>query len=120
MVVVDLKTGKDPLSGKELAASPQLRLYQYAVDSGLVEGVPAQARSAGGELWQLRATTGDAVRVQRQSAHADHAEVLGQMGAARLAILNESFPAVPERQRCDRCAYRIACPAVSAGEQVVA
>jgi superfamily I DNA/RNA helicase/RecB family exonuclease len=119
LVVIDLKTGKSKPTKAAVSALPQLRLYQYAVDAGLLQGVPAGARAAGAELWQLRPAKGDQVVVQSQPLQPDHSEVLGQLGAARLTILDERFPAVPEQQRCARCAYRTACPAVPAGDQVV-
>ncbi|HEX7355602.1 MAG TPA: ATP-dependent DNA helicase [Mycobacteriales bacterium] len=120
VVVIDLKTGKNTVTKSELAAHPQLRLYQYAVDAGLVEGVAAGTPSSGAELWQLRHERDGDVVVQAQEAQDDHAPVLEQLGEARLQILAEHFPAVPEQQRCSRCPYEIACPARPSGAQVVA
>ncbi|MGH3745431.1 MAG: RecB family exonuclease, partial [Mycobacteriales bacterium] len=120
VVVVDLKTGKHMVPKGELAAHPQLRLYQYAVDAGLVDGLAPGATAAGAELWQLRYDRAGDLVVQTQGAQPDHAPVLEQLGAARLRILDEDFPAVPEQKRCSRCPYQITCPATTSGAQVVA
>jgi superfamily I DNA/RNA helicase/RecB family exonuclease len=120
VVVVDLKTGKNRVPGPELAVHPQLRVYQYAVDAGFVEGLEPGVVAGGAELWQLRHESGAGLVVQSQPAQSDHTPVLEQLGQARLRILGESFPAVPEQQRCARCPYQIACPARPAGAQVVA
>jgi superfamily I DNA/RNA helicase/RecB family exonuclease len=117
VVVIDLKTGRVVPSGKAVAVSPQLRLYQYAVDHGMVEGVGQ--RASGAELWQLRDGSTGVLKVQPQAAQPDHEAVLAELGAARLQILDERFPAVPEQNRCERCAFAIACPATPAGRQVV-
>ena len=60
VVVVDLKTGKDPVSGADLAVHPQLGLYQLAVEHGALDAArrarragPPPAESGGAELWQL-------------------------------------------------------------------
>jgi hypothetical protein len=37
---------------------------------------------------------------------------------AVLRVLGESFPPTPQ-DRCDRCAFRVACPAQPDGRQVV-
>lgn len=118
VVVVDLKTSASPPPDKAVAALPQLRLYQYAVESGLLG---ERAQSAGAELWQLRADgVAGGPKVQTQAAVHDHTPILLAMGEAREQILAERFPPVPEEQRCGRCAYEVTCPARPRGAQVLA
>lgn len=124
VVVVDLKTGKRSPSRTELSQHPQLALYQYVVESGALEGVPAGTRSGGGELWQLRfdgppAGDGFAPKVQAQPPPGDHRELLDALDAARRQVVEERFPATPGRA-CGNCAFRICCPAQHEGRGVVA
>ena len=49
--IVDLKTGRTPVSDEEVAANPQLGVYQLAIQAGGFEG--GQPVSAGGELVML-------------------------------------------------------------------
>ena len=118
VVVVDLKTSRTAPSEKSIADNAQLRLYQYAVDSGYVPGVTGA--SGGAELWQLRDATGDGPKVQRQEAGHDHEPILLALGAARQQVVDERFPPRPDEQRCQRCPYERSCPARPRGEQVVA
>ncbi len=121
VVVVDLKTSRTPPSDKAVAALPQLRLYQYAVDAGLLaDAVPAGARSGSAELWQLRVEgAGGGPKVQAQPAVADHEPILLQLGEARSQVVAEHFPPLPEEQRCSRCPYEVCCPARPRGGQLV-
>ena len=66
VVVVDLKTGKYPPTGKEVERHAQLGLYQLAVDRGAADGLVGHPTTSGGaELVQLR--LGDALpKVQVQ------------------------------------------------------
>jgi superfamily I DNA/RNA helicase/RecB family exonuclease len=118
VVVVDLKTSKTPPSAASLTDNPQLRLYQYAVDAGFLDGVGGA--SGGAELWQLRNDASDgAPMVQVQGPTHDHEPILVQLGAARQQIVAERFPPLPEEQRCERCAYELCCPARPRGLQVI-
>jgi RecB family exonuclease len=118
VVVVDLKTSKNPPNNSDLATEPQLGVYQLAVRNGaFADEHPGDP--GGAELVQLRISTYGKVKVQPQPALAADDRWIDEVvdGVAR-DIRAESFAARPS-DRCDRCAYRSSCPAVDAGEQVV-
>jgi RecB family exonuclease len=119
-VVVDLKTGKTKLSGKEIPADRQLALYQYMLESGAAPGLPADARSGGAELWQLRNAGDDLPTVQRQAPPVDgYDRLVAELADARRTILADEFFATPGKA-CDRCSFRRSCPAQDDGRGVVA
>src|SRR5581483_4877393 len=114
VIVVDLKTGKYAPSGPQVAAHPQLGLYQLAIDHGAADekaGRPVKA--AGAELVQLRDAPADQALVQRQTAVPT--EVVDQIQTAVDAVRRELFPARPETQRCRRCDFQAICPAGTTG-----
>ncbi len=78
VVVVDLKTGKYPPTGKEVEQHAQLGLYQLAVDRGAADELVGRPTTSGGaELVQLR--LGDVLpKVQVQPPAGD--------GAATVAV----------------------------------
>jgi superfamily I DNA/RNA helicase/RecB family exonuclease len=127
VVVVDLKTGRNAPTGPEVQRDVQLGLYQYAVDSGAVDGLVARvvgddsgslpARSGGAELVQLGAlddTVAAVVQLQ-DVADGDARETLrGHLSAAAAMLRAESFPAVTGRH-CETCDFIALCPVRSAG-----
>jgi RecB family exonuclease len=122
VVVVDLKTGKYPPTGAEVAEHPQLGLYQLAVDSGAADGlVPPERRplrAGGAELVQLRKETRGSVKVQAQPPQEpDEAGVRlveAQLLHAATVMRSEQFGARPGGH-CDTCAFVAVCPARGAG-----
>jgi superfamily I DNA/RNA helicase/RecB family exonuclease len=118
--VVDLKTGRAP-SDKSVRQHPQLGIYQLVVGSGaLADSVPPGAQAGGAELVQLRTDQDGGPRVQPQPAlPPDGAWIKELLSAALQRVLAEDFRPTPG-DRCDRCAFRRACPAQPDGRQVVA
>src|SRR4051794_28696597 len=118
VVVVDLKTSKNPPKDKDLPTEPQLGVYQLAVREGAF-AVEHPGPPGGAELVQLRQTNRGKVKVQPQPALDPTPGWADELvtGVAR-DIRAESFVARPN-DLCDRCAYRTSCPAVDAGDQVV-
>jgi RecB family exonuclease len=127
VVVVDLKTGRNAPSGPEVQRDVQLGLYQYAVDSGAVDGLLVRevgddsgvvpGRSGGAELVQLGALdeTVAAVVQPQDVADGEARETLrGHLSAAAAMLRAESFPAVTGRH-CDTCDFIALCPVRSAG-----
>ncbi len=115
VVVVDLKTGKYAPTAAELAAHPQLGLYQYAVNHGAFADLVGEGATAGGaELWQLRKSTTDRPKVQVQAPQEpdDDGWVLAerQMAETVTTIRSEHFPAVAG-DHCKFCAFKAMCPA---------
>jgi len=118
VVVVDLKTSKNPPKDKDLPTEPQLGVYQLAVREGAF-AAEHPGPPGGAELVQLRQTNRGKVKVQPQPALDPTPGWADDLvsGVAQ-DIRAESFVARPN-DMCDRCAYRTSCPAVDAGDQVV-
>jgi RecB family exonuclease len=129
--VVDFKTGKEKVSGRELADHPQLGVYQLAVREGALEGLPGFAPedgpppSGGAELVQLRVPRSsrepDQPTVQAQdplTADGDGGWVGELVAEAADRILGERF--VPTSgDACTHCAFRRSCTAHPEGRQVI-
>ena len=119
--VVDYKTSSSKPSKAKVAADLQLGLYQLAAQAGGM-GDAAGGRTAlgGAELVQLVDGLADGTpSVQSQAPLASDGEpVVGALRRMVDAVLGEQFPARPN-DRCERCAFRRACPAQDAGRQVV-
>ncbi len=126
VVVVDLKTGKYPPTGRQIDEHPQLGLYQLAVDHGAADAAAGRPVSSGGaELWQLRhpaprraldgAAGREGPRVQTQEAAGGQPQpVLRQLAAAAAALREEEFVARPG-PHCQRCAFVALCPTQTSG-----
>ncbi|HEX2176366.1 MAG TPA: ATP-dependent DNA helicase [Nocardioidaceae bacterium] len=129
VVVVDLKTGKTPVTGPQVREHPQLGIYQLVVEHGAVadllggEDVPATGAVAGGaELVQLRQDDNGMPKVQHQ--HAPEADESGattasrHLSAAVQAVRGERF-AAQKNTYCNRCDFRRLCPAQPGGLTVL-
>jgi superfamily I DNA/RNA helicase/RecB family exonuclease len=115
VVVIDLKTTKYPPQDGEIATNAQLGLYQLAVEQGAVDQVLGRPGVPGGaELWQLRKDVRGALKVQRQDSLEPGPErpIEQQLGEAAEIIRSEVFPTRPGQQ-CERCDFRLMCPAQS-------
>jgi superfamily I DNA/RNA helicase/RecB family exonuclease len=117
VVVVDLKTGKHPLTSARLAEDPQLGVYQLAVRQGAFADL--STTPGGAELVQLRKEVKGSVKVQAQAALGpDDTWVHDLVGDVAAEIRAETFPARPN-DSCDRCRFRTSCPSRDEGGQVV-
>jgi superfamily I DNA/RNA helicase/RecB family exonuclease len=117
VVVVDLKTTRNPPSEAKVASDPQLGVYQLAVRHGAF--AQWSTEPGGAELVQLRKSVRDQVKVQRQDAlGADDGWVDELVGGVAAAIRGETFAARPN-DRCGNCRFRTSCPSQTDGEQVV-
>jgi superfamily I DNA/RNA helicase/RecB family exonuclease len=106
LVVVDVKTGKQPVSKDDAQRHAQLAMYQLAVAAGLL---PTETQPGGGRLVYLGrpgivereqdALTPDAQREWRQAVHQAAAATAGPTFLARV---NDS---------CGHCPVRSSCPA---------
>ena len=113
--VVDLKTGKSLASQAEVAAHPQLLLYQLAVGLGALDGI--EGPPAGGLLLYVGT---NAVKTPERVQAAPDEEALEavrttvrEVGAGMRA---GSFVARPSTD-CERCAVRASCPTTPAGRR---
>ncbi|WP_240134826.1 ATP-dependent helicase [Streptomyces sp. MUM 178J] len=123
--VVDFKTGKQAPTKDEVAAHPQLAVYQRAVREGAVDEAfdGRRPEPAGAELVQLRRPApkkegGEALpRVQSQAPPAD-AWVGELLAGAAGRVLDERFTPTAGSQ-CENCAFRSSCSARPEGRHVV-
>jgi superfamily I DNA/RNA helicase/RecB family exonuclease len=120
VVVVDLKTSKNPPQDNEVPTDPQLGMYQLATRAGAFTQLTS-ADSGGAELVQLRREVRTQVKVQQQPPLPDDADTWADRLAEGMsrAMRAERFVARPNKH-CKGCAYRTSCPAVEAGSEVIA
>ena len=97
--VVDLKTGKSPVSKAELAAHPQLGTYQLAVRAGALDDVlPDRPEVGGAELVMLRLPEGEGPKVQAQEALSPGVTWVEELlDTAVRRVLGGAVPADPAR-----------------------
>ncbi|MCI4044106.1 ATP-dependent DNA helicase [Streptomyces sp. TRM75563] len=123
--VVDFKTGKGAPTKDEVAAHPQLAVYQLAVREGAVDEVfdGRRPEPGGAELVQLRQPApkkegGDAFpKVQAQEPLAGE-WVSDLLATAAGKVLDERFTPTTGAH-CAHCAFRASCSAQPEGRQVV-
>ncbi|MFJ9636425.1 ATP-dependent helicase [Streptomyces sp. NPDC101178] len=123
--VVDFKTGKGAPTKDEVAAHPQLAVYQLAVREGAVDEVfdGRRPEPGGAELVQLRQPApkkegGDAFpKVQAQEPPAGE-WVSDLLATAAGKVLDERFTPTTGTH-CAHCAFRASCSAQPEGRQVV-
>lgn len=123
--VVDFKTGKSAPTKDEVAAHPQLAVYQLAVREGAVDDVfdGRRPEPGGAELVQLRQPApkkegGDAFpKVQAQEPLAGE-WVSDLLATAAGKVLDERFTPTTGTY-CTHCTFRASCSAQPEGRQVV-
>ncbi|MCC8479246.1 ATP-dependent helicase [Streptomyces globisporus] len=123
--VVDFKTGKGAPTKDEVAAHPQLAVYQLAVREGAVDEVfdGGRPEPGGAELVQLRQPApkkegGEAFpKVQAQEPLAGE-WVSDLLATAAGKVLDERFTPTTGTH-CSHCAFRASCSAQPEGRQVV-
>ncbi|MFF2224171.1 ATP-dependent helicase [Streptomyces globisporus] len=123
--VVDFKTGKGAPTKDEVAAHPQLAVYQLAVREGAVDEVfdGNRPEPGGAELVQLRQPApkkegGDAFpKIQAQEPLAGE-WVSDLLATAAGKVLDERFTPTTGTH-CSHCTFRASCSAQPEGRQVV-
>ncbi|MET8604278.1 ATP-dependent DNA helicase [Streptomyces rubiginosohelvolus] len=123
--VVDFKTGKGAPTKDEVAAHPQLAVYQLAVREGAVDKVfdGDRPEPGGAELVQLRQPApkkegGEAFpKVQAQEPLAGE-WVSDLLATAAGKVLDERFTPTTGTH-CSHCTFRASCSAQPEGRQVV-
>jgi len=131
--IADLKTSKAKSSAAELAAHPQLGVYQVAVREGALDQLADDVRAAAGlpprgapvavggaELVLLRLGGSEPV-VQAQAAIPEGSTtwVDSKIALAHQHVRDENFSAKPSAMACRTCDFRVACPAVDEGHEVL-
>jgi RecB family exonuclease len=106
LYVVDMKTGKYPVSKKEGREHPQLKLYQLAITEGQFSHLSQKNESAGALLlYPSEGATG----TERPQPPITPQEVHEMIRADAQTISAHSFDAI-ENKLCDSCALKSSCP----------
>ncbi|MGO8852946.1 PD-(D/E)XK nuclease family protein [Mycobacterium sp.] len=116
LVIVDIKTGRTPVSKDDAQQHAQLAMYQLAVAEGLVPGGPDGAEPGGARLVYL-GKTGSAGVTERQQDPMTAASRGEWRGLVRLAGDATAGPQFLARRNdgCTHCPMRPCCPAHAGG-----
>ncbi len=120
LVVVDVKTGKTPISKDAAAAHAQLATYQLAASEGGVVGHPEPGPTGGARLVYVAAPSareGAAERTQPAPDPEALARWREQVLDAAAATRGPGFTATVN-PGCDHCPVRASCPAHDTGRAV--
>lgn len=112
--VIDFKTSSNPIARAEAAVNPQLRVYQWLIDRGAVEGID---KANGAKLLYVKKPTKanlPTVRAQEALGPQEMAEVDAMILNTGKVQRGGSFAAV-RNLMCRTCAYTATCPAVGSG-----
>ncbi|HEY5855643.1 MAG TPA: ATP-dependent DNA helicase [Aldersonia sp.] len=118
-VIVDIKTGKNPVTAKAAQEHAQLATYQVAAAHGGIPGEGAAAPGGGRLVYVAKSHRNDGATQRNQSAldanelaawrDTIHAAAAATAGPGFLAIRNDG---------CRHCPVATSCPAHDAGRQV--
>jgi superfamily I DNA/RNA helicase/RecB family exonuclease len=113
LVVVDIKTGKTPVTKDDAQRHAQLAMYQLAVAEGIL---PQGVTPGGGRLVYLGKTGAAGATEREQDAQTSHtrAEWLELVGQAAEATRGPEFLA-RVNDGCAHCPVRAMCPAQATG-----
>ncbi|MGH4025950.1 MAG: PD-(D/E)XK nuclease family protein, partial [Pseudonocardiaceae bacterium] len=117
-VIVDVKTGKSPVSKDAAEEHAQLATYQLAAAHGAFAGHGLAAQPGGARIVQVSARTPAAV--QRSQSALDGPAVAHWLEVVRQAARRTAGPTFEavENGDCQRCPARTACPLHDSGRQV--
>ncbi|MFI5720132.1 PD-(D/E)XK nuclease family protein [Nocardia sp. NPDC051750] len=119
-VIVDVKTGKNPVSEADAAQHAQLATYQVAAAAGALDDTAADPEPGGARLVYVGLPAASGVAKERAQPALDaealdtwretiHTAAASTAGPGFLAIRNDG---------CRHCAVRNSCPVQDAGRQV--
>ncbi|MCD2194408.1 ATP-dependent helicase [Actinomycetospora endophytica] len=127
-VIVDVKTGKSPISAAKAAEHPQLAVYQLAVSLGAFaealaappasEGSAAATVPGGARLVYLQRDGEKAKERAQQPLDEDGVEHWREQVATAARMTEGPVFVGQENDACPRCPVRTACPVHSSGRQV--
>ncbi|MEO6882318.1 MAG: ATP-dependent DNA helicase [Mycobacteriaceae bacterium] len=120
LVVVDVKTGKNPVTKAAAQENPQLATYQLAVGQGGVVSHPQQGPTGGARLVYVAKTdrsTGAAERVQPAPDAETEQRWRTQLLTAAASTRGPQFVA-RINDGCRHCPVRSSCPAQDTGRPV--
>ncbi|MGW4483461.1 ATP-dependent helicase [Amycolatopsis sp. NPDC004368] len=116
-VIVDIKTGKVPVSGADAEQHPQLAAYQLAVLLGAIEG---KSTPGGARLVYVAKSNNKTGATQRDQPPLDEDGGRQWLDLVRSAAASAAGPGYQahENPDCDRCPARGCCPLRPEGRQV--
>ncbi|SEQ02996.1 ATP-dependent helicase [Lentzea albida] len=119
-IVIDLKTGKSPVSKESAQEHPQLAVYQLASSLGGFTHIGLGSEPGGARLLYVAKEDKKTGAVERTQAPLDEQGVQAWLevvqGAAE-SVLGPEYTA-RENADCDRCPARTTCPVHPSGRQV--
>jgi RecB family exonuclease len=119
-VVVDIKTGKTPISADDAKEHPQLAMYQLAAAYGAFTRLGLDSQPAGARLLYVskrHRSTGAAERTQDPLDEDTTGHWLGVVHQAAASSTGPTYTA-RENPDCPRCPVRTTCPIHPSGRQV--
>jgi superfamily I DNA/RNA helicase/RecB family exonuclease len=119
-VIVDVKTGRTPISAEAATRHAQLAVYQLAAALGAFTRLGVGSEPGGAALLylsKLDRSGGPAVREQPPLDAAGRAEWTETVRGAAASTTGPGFTAAANSD-CDRCPTKTACPMTDSGRQV--
>jgi RecB family exonuclease len=119
-VVVDVKTGKNPVTKDKAQEHPQLAVYQLATALGGFTHLGLGTDPGGARLLYVAKEDRKTGAVEREQVPLDEQGVRVWLEAVQLAAGSSVGPSyqATENADCDRCPARTTCPVHSSGRQV--
>ncbi len=118
LVVIDIKTGKNPISGDDAKEHAQLATYQLAIASGALPGEDAEP--GGARLVYVSTSHNKDGATQREQPALDESamqEWRTKVRGAASSTVGPDFLAIVS-DKCRHCPVQNACPAQDCGRQV--
>ncbi len=119
-VVIDLKTGKSPVTKEEARQHPQLAVYQLASALGGFTHLGLSTDPGGARLLYVAKENKKTGATELEQAPLDEQGVRAWLEAVQAAAGSSVGPtySATETPDCDRCPARTSCPVHASGRQV--
>jgi RecB family exonuclease len=119
-VIVDVKTGRVPVSAEDAKEHPQLAVYQLAAAYGAFAELGLDREPGGARLLYVSKANRKKAATERNQAPADEERLRHWTGVVADAAAASVGPEYVARQNpdCARCPVRFSCPVNPSGRQV--
>ncbi|WP_189054849.1 ATP-dependent helicase [Longimycelium tulufanense] len=119
-VVVDVKTGKNPVTKADAEENPQLAVYQLAAALGAYRSLGLPSEPGGARLLYVARADRYGSATERTQPALDPDRVRAWKDALRAAAVASTGPeyTATENTDCPRCTARTCCPLQPSGRQV--